>query len=734
MLDFSPSPQTPNYAFGKYDTVTISDVAYRVIDTTDAGYVFRRVDGDGVAIGYTRSEMARMVSLGQVSHERNALLPLSAKARIEAPTQMLSSLPPSKHAGARGREAVVRAFLDLERKGQVKRTDASIAAAASTIRGVALQGLEAGSQNDQEAVVPKVSGRSLRRWLAFYEGRGVGGLFDRMDDRGNRKRRLCPQTILILTKCVNGYMSELRPSQSAIYDDVKRAIRKANEERRLRGEPDLTCPTRETVRQEILRLDPYLCDLTREGADRARMKHAPVGTGLELTRSLERVEIDTCRVDVLTLMTASGLLQQMSEEERRLLGLTGSTKRWFLTVAICATTRCILGMKLSRTPNTKATLQVLDMIMQDKGVWADAVGALTPWHMHGKPELIVTDLGPEYAAYDVQIAASDLGIPLMHAPGGLPEMRAHIESFFRTMSIILMERLSGRTFSNSIQRGDYDSKGRAALTADDFCEALTRWVVDIYHRRMHSGLDGETPANCWDRLTARYGAAPGADLRRRRMAFGTRMERTVQKDGITVLGVRYHSEQLAAWFPHMRDHKMKVRWYCEDIGAIAVELNGKWIDVPSVFARFRGVRAQTWNMARAALAARYRQEAALDEDLVFQTITDIEAINGNAMRRIGLLTDYWTPERIDREEARLHIGFQIEPSVGTADGPRTSKAYGEEFTAGSGRDHELVNGFLQESPAPVSVPVATTAGPTRAEHRPDQDDDPDEPEFEIGDR
>ncbi|MCR9151421.1 MAG: Mu transposase C-terminal domain-containing protein [Rhodobacteraceae bacterium] len=734
MLDFSPSPQTPNYAFGKYDTVTISDVAYRMIDATDAGYVFRRLDGEGVAISYTRSEMARMVSLGRVSHERNALLPLSAKARLEMPEQMLSSLPPSKHAAARGREAVVRAFLDLERQGKVKRTDASITAENNAITGAAAKILKSGSEIEKSAIVPDFSARSLRRWLAAFERRGVGGLFDHVDERGYRKRRLCPQTLAILTKCVNGYMSELRPTQAAIYNDVRRAIRNANEERRMRGEPDLACPTRETVRQEILRLDPYLCDLIREGADRARMKHAPVGTGLDLTRPLERVEIDTCRVDVLTLMTASGLLEQMSEKERRLLGLTGSTKRWFLTVAICATTRCILGMKLSRTANTMATIQVLDMIMQDKGVWTDAVGALTPWHMHGKPELIVTDLGPEYAAYDVQIAASDLGIPLMHAPGGLPEMRARIESFFRTMSINLMERLSGRTFSNSIQRGDYDSKGRAALTADDFCEALTRWVADIYHRRMHSGLDGETPANCWDRLTARYGAAPGADLRRRRMAFGTRMERTVQKDGITVLGVRYHSDQLAAWFPHMRDNKMKVRWYSEDIGAIAVELNGKWIDVPSVFARFRGVRAQTWNMARAALAARYKQEAALDEDVVFQAISDIEAINGNAMRRIGLLTDYWTPDRIDREEARRHIGFRIEPSEGETDGHRTEKAYGEEFAVGSDHDHGFVNEFLQKSPVPVSGPVPTTAGPTRAEHRPDQDDDPDEPEFEIGDK
>lgn len=734
MLDFSPSPQTPNYAFGRYDKVTISEVAYRVIDTTDAGYIFVRIDGGGVAVSFTRAEIARMVSLGQVCHERDALLPESARGKLAQPEQILSVLPPAKHAVARARLAVIRAFLQLEENGEVKRTDKSIEAAKRKIRGAALEMLEIPSQFEKEALVPKFSARTLRRWLVGYERHSVGGLFGHKGEGGYRKRRLCPQTIRILKKCVNGYISELKPSQAAIYNDVKREIREANEARRLRGEPDLKCPTRETVRQEILRLDPFLCDVVREGIDKARKKHAPVGTGLILTRPLERVEIDTCKVDVLTLMSASGLLENMSEEDKRLLGLTGKTKRWYLTAAICTTTRCILGMRLSRTPNPKATVQVLDMITRDKGVWADAVGTLTPWHMHGTPEMIVTDLGPEYAAYDVQVVAQDLGITLMHAPGGLPEMRGHIESFFGTMSINLMERLTGRTFRNTIERGDYDSKGRAALTADDFCEALTRWVADIYHRRPHKGLGGETPANCWDRLTERYGVAPGADLPRRRMAFGTRTTRVVQKDGITVLGIRYHSDLLADRFPHMRAREVNVRWYSEDIGAIAVELDGTWIEIPSVFARFRGVRAQTWHATQRTLAAQYKNEAEVYEDMVFQTIADIEAINGKAMSRIGLLAEDWSPERLKREEERLHIGFRIEPNATSSAESFQAFDYGEEFPTGALCDHEGVNKFLQESSDPISAPISTTSGPTRAGRGPDQGDDPDEPEFEIGDK
>lgn len=88
--------------------------------------------------------------------------------------------------------------------------------------------------------------------------------------------------------------------------------------------------------------------------------------------------------------------------------------------------------------------------------------------MRGHPPYVYTDCGSEYVSDDVRVAAEDLGISLEHAPGGQPEMRGRVERFFKTMSINLMQRLTGRTFSNMVERGDYDSKARAALTVDDY--------------------------------------------------------------------------------------------------------------------------------------------------------------------------------------------------------------------------------------------------------------------------
>ncbi|MCA1775051.1 MAG: Mu transposase C-terminal domain-containing protein [Loktanella sp.] len=737
MLDFAPSPQTPRFAFEKHDKVTFGGIAYRPSDVTEAGYVFVRLDGLGTAQSFTRAQMSRLVDLGQVVHERDALLPENARARLEAPSELLSMLPAAQHRRARGREGVVLAFFQLEKEGCVNRTDTAINAVIDTITGRAAKLLKGESHYDESdrqmriLTVPEFSARSLRRWVTAYERRGISGLFDNTSRQGNRNRLLCPRTQMLLAQCVRGYLTREKKSQAAIFFDVKIAFEAENTERRALGSPDLVRPSKETVRQAILALDPYECDVAREGRDYARRKHAPIGIGLNLTRPLQRVELDTWNVDLITLMTDSGLLHFLSEEDKEHLGLTGGKKRWWLTVAMCATTRCILAMRLSRAPSGQATIQTLDMMMQDKGVWSDAVGSLTSWHMRGHTPWVYTDCGSEYISYDVRVAAEDLGISLEHAPGGLPEMRGRVERVFKTMSCQLMERLTGRTFSNIVERGDYDSKARAALTIDDLCAVLVRWVVDFYHRMPHQGLDGETPANCWDRLEAKYGVAPAADLRRRRLAFGTRMTRTVGEDGITLLGVRYHSEALARMMLRRRNHEVHLRWYSEDLGAIAVEVNGEWIEVPSVLRRFDQVRAQTYIAARRALQARFKHEAVFQESVVFQTITDIEAINGNAMRRVGLLVDHFSEERLLREEDNLFIGFRIEPNNDSVSETRASSNFGEDLQTATSCDHEHLFENISDKNLSASENEAPNEFYDCAEGDPDRDDDEDDADFEF---
>ncbi|WP_323771685.1 Mu transposase C-terminal domain-containing protein [Antarctobacter sp.] len=121
-----------------------------------------------------------------------------------------------------------------------------------------------------------------------------------------------------------------------------------------------------------------------------------------------------------------------------------------------------------------------------------------------------------------------------------------------------------------------------------------RYIVDVYHRSPHSGLNGETLLDCWNRLVEKFGVQPPPDLGRRRLIFGHERERTVTRQGITILGIRYHSE-VPAWFmTRAQERKVSIRWYPEDIGAVWAELNGRWFEIPAVFDRYQGVSAQEW--------------------------------------------------------------------------------------------------------------------------------------------
>jgi len=221
-----------------------------------------------------------------------------------------------------------------------------------------------------------------------------------------------------------------------------------------------------------------------------------------------------------------------------------------------------------------------------------------------------------------------------------------------------MPRLSGRTFSNSVKRGDYESKKRAALTPEEFCSVLVRYIVDVYHRTPHSGLNGETPLDCWNRLVEKFGVQPPPDLGRRRLIFGQELERTVTRQGITVLGVRYHSEALARFMTRAQERKVSIRWYPEDIGAIWVDLDGRWCEIPAVFDRYRGVSAQEWLDAAAEIRAQNAKNAEVDFAVVRQALDFIKKTNGDAMSRVGLIVSDWSEKRTAYEEDRLFIGFK----------------------------------------------------------------------------
>ncbi|TCS58960.1 putative transposase [Primorskyibacter sedentarius] len=663
MIASKPSPVQPKFSFSKYDGIVIGQQPYRYFETREEGHTFVAAKGVGVPQVMTNAEISRYLSVGNFACTPNEHQPEHLRERILPDNELLSLRGPEAQKKAAMRMATVQAFRELlmDETKNVSRSANSVRPYLGVIKLRVGEILAEGHPEDSSeslAVPRKLGAKTVIEWERKERRFGLAGLYDNMVERGNRDRRLTADELMIMGQIVSKYLDDQQPSQAIIFGEVKDAFVDENAKRRAEGQPELVCPSRETVRQAIRKLNPFDVTLTRHSRQAANRHFAPVGMGLQVERPMQRVEFDEWDVDAITLMAEGGLFHHLTAEEKKKLGLDKKKARWWITVAICSATRCIVGMVISRTPNSQSALRVIEMMMRDKGVWADACGGLSPWNQFGWPSHIVTDCASYNLSMLVRTRTSDLGITVEYCPAGDPQLKGRIERVFGTFATQLMPRLSGRTFSNIAARGDYDSGERACLNPEEFCSVLVRYVVDVYHRSAHSGLNGETPLDCWNRLVEKFGVQPPPDLGRRRLIFGQEHERTVTRKGITVFGVRYHSEVLARYMAQSEERKVNVRWYPEDIGAIWVELSGRWFEVPAVFDRYRGVSAQEWLQAAAEIRAQNNRNAEVDRSVVRQALDFIKETNGAAMTHVGLTVEDWSDERMNYEEDRLFIGFK----------------------------------------------------------------------------
>lgn len=660
------------YAFGEHDRVLIEGVAYRVPAhaRNEDGWTLELDDHSGRFLGLTHAQLSAHGSAGRIRVERDFYSATVATQRLATGKMMVSELPEKMAARFSKKNAYVEAFLELYYKKLIKMTDAAISASKDLLRSRAMDyvrnffGGEGVLVSEDISKAP--SARVLRRWIRDHAIAGVHGLVDSMYRRGKRDKVMGAEENALMMKEVNGYANEKRPTVKKIHENVEIAFRKRNEERALAGLLGLRIPNYETVRRAVKTLDPYHVTLKREGLEAARKKFMPVGTGLQLTMPLERVEIDEMKVDIVSLTESWGLMAMLTPEEKKALGLDKSTTRWLISVAICARTRCVLAMVFSRTAGEQSSLRTLQMLLRDKGKWADAAMAHGSWDMHGTPMLIVSDNGSAFKAERFRIACADAGISFLRAPAGIPELRGKNERFFCTLNAGVVTRLPGRTFESIRAKGDADPSKSAALTFDDLAFCLVRWIVDIYHNTPHGGLGGETPLECWRRLTRIWGVQPPPDAETMRAVFGQRLDRKLTKEGVRVMNVQYHSHELARFMKGKGERDVKVRWHPDNIGAVTVYAGGQKMHVPAMIDGLDGVSAMQWKAACRHLSASDPNRREFDQAAARAAIRAIVERSTRATTLAGLLVDEWTPERIAYEEEKLFMNFRKSDAAPTA--------------------------------------------------------------------
>lgn len=674
------------FTINPYDKVTIRGKAMRLAHATGNGYVLMDADCSGVSETFEFATLSRMNAAKEIKHEPDFFDPGSAQRRLTNSTSRISDLSAKQKKRFRLRQALVFAFQEMRAEGLVTVNDTSIEANMPEICERAQSFVEDHAPDPDTiqrqieireglrrkprgggvvSSVAPVHPRTLRNWVGAFQEFGLVGLADSIANRGNKNSYFnADERSLLMRTVKESYLSLNRPTKANTFEDVKVAFRNENMTRAEQGQTPLRVPSREAVRNAIEGLGKFEVTLARKGHEEAMKLFKPVGRGLEVDRPYERVEMDEWRIDLITILADSGLLHLFTKEELDDLGLDNNRGRWWVTAAIDCRTRCIVGMKLTLNPKAVAALDCLKMVTSDKGKWADAVGAVSGWHMAATPEMLVTDNGSAFKAGVFTDACSSLGITLERSIAGMPSMRGTVERVFRTASTDLLHRLNGRTFSSVLERGDHPAEARACLKPNDLCFALVRWIVDIYHNKPHAGLEGKTPLEQWelDSENGNYPLKAIPCVRDDRLAFGLNLTRKVDKYGVTVLGVKYHSETLSAWFNTVGKRDVDVRWFADDIGAVEVRLGDDWHQLSSVQAGFDGVHAQQWLEARRSLKTSDPIKLKWRDDVVCDAIIAIRNMSAERSLEFGLISQNWNAERISDAEKSMFVGFKISGS------------------------------------------------------------------------
>lgn len=645
------------FRFEPNDAIRVDDIEYASAKKSPGGYVLRRLDQPDICEEFTHAELFALQAADRLVVARNYHRSGKALARLGATDTMLTDLEGTRMTKWSVRHELCEAFLAAEAENNVSRSDKSM---SPFIMEWLKQKIETelgrfGSVIDLQS---PPSPTALRRWLRRYEACDYDpmALVDGHGRSGNRDDRLHPDARERMNDWVEKYKSNLKPSIAQLYRDMRADFRlKARH---------LSVPSRNTFTRAIKQLDPFHVLAAREGEAVARRKLYAVRARIDVSRPLERVEMDEQMVPLQSMLVERDLWDTLPEKLK--YGISHS--RVWLSKLIDVYSKVVLGFVLTPAPSAASALATLRMGLEDKTELARSLGCDTAWYMFGVPEVIVTDSGSNFRSKAFRAAALDLGCSIMIAPAGLPQMRGTIERSFRTDAQRFYSMFPGRTFSDVVAKGEYDSEANIAVTQMELARLLVRYFVDIYHNTPHGGLGGETPLEAWNRGVARFGVLPPPSKDIIRHIFSTPVECRIGNRGVRVAGLHYQSLALQNVRRALKGKPILLRVDTENIDHVAARGPDGWFTVPCSTNGFEGVSLETWRAAQADLRRRHASVAALSEDVVHRAIADITGQIDQYREKSGLPSPIMSSKELVAFDRELSRGFGM---VRPEDGPAT---------------------------------------------------------------
>ncbi|MFW2607514.1 Mu transposase C-terminal domain-containing protein [Aliarcobacter butzleri] len=388
---------------------------------------------------------------------------------------------------------------------------------------------------------------TLYRWLSGYKSTGtVTGLLSQKRGRKDGTVFIAEDIEKIIQDTIkNDYLIKERPSIKSVINKIKIKCLERN----------LALPSNNTIRNRINKITQYEFFEKRNSKNLVKDKFAPATKKYSADYPLQKVQIDHTRVD----------LHIVDDEHRTSIG------RPWLTLAIDIYSRMIIGyyLSLDAPSGVSVGMCIVNAILQ-KNKLLNHFELNTEWNVWGKFDNMFTDNGADFRSFSVEQACLANGIHINFRPIGKKEYGGHIERLIGT-TMTEVHDIPGTTYSNIKEKMDYDSEGNACMTFDEFEKWLLIYITKIYQHNIHSSIK-TSPYIKWkegifgtkDVAGIGYPQISG-DIESLTIDFLPSIERTVQKNGVTIDGLTYFDQIL----------RTKIRGY--DISYNSGNLNPKYI-------------------------------------------------------------------------------------------------------------------------------------------------------------
>ncbi|WP_406277094.1 DDE-type integrase/transposase/recombinase [Nocardia sp. NBC_00881] len=431
-------------------------------------------------------------------------------------------------------------------------------------------------------------------------------LLPRSSSGGRGGERLSDEVETIVRKVLRTrYLTRQRRSVAVICREIDR-------ECKMRGLPP---PSRSSVQRRIGRLDPVKAARAREGEASARARKSAGGAPPLVDGVLERVQIDHTPADVIVV-----------DEHHRL-----PICRPYVTAAIDEATKCVPGFVVTlEAPSATSVGLCLAHMAIDKRAWLERIGVQAVWPMSGKPLELYLDNASEFKSEALRRGCEQHGIGIDYRLPGQPHYGGVVERLIGTMMRMAHE-LPGTTFSNTRERGDYDSDAKAVLTLAE----LQRWMalaVACYHGEPHAGLGGRTPAGVWAEKVAEHGTPPTVTNEAAFLVdFLPVIRRVLTRTGFTVDHVQYYSDALKPLITRREElDRIVLRRDPRDLSRIWVldQDTGEYLEVP--YRMWSRPAISLWEQRAAVARLREQGRAEIDENALFAMVEQMRHITDTA--------------------------------------------------------------------------------------------------------